>query len=387
MFNVLKLNEISKVANSVFDNNYNLTTQHDNPDAIVLRSFNMHEYNIPSSVLCVGRAGAGVNNIPIDTCSQKGIVVFNTPGANANAVKELVICGLLLAGRKVSKGIEWASTLKGEGDNIAKLVEKGKNSFVGSEIYGKTLGVIGLGAIGALVANAAIGLGMKVIGYDPYISIDAAWHLDNRVHKEIDVTEVFAKCDFVSLHVPLNDSTKHIVNEKTISLMKEGSAILNFARGELADNNAVIDALSTGKLSRYVTDFPCEQLLGVDGVVCIPHLGASTPEAEDNCAVMVAKQMTDYLENGNITNSVNFPSCVVPRLGITRITIFHKNVKNVLSAITTIISSNGHNISNMVSQSKGNYAYLVLDIDEKCNENTIDKISKLDTVLRVRVIN
>ena len=387
MFNVLKLNEISKVANSVFDNNYNLTTQHDKPDAIVLRSFNMHEYNIPSSVLCVGRAGAGVNNIPIDTCSQKGIVVFNTPGANANAVKELVICGLLLAGRKVSKGIEWASTLKGEGDNVAKLVEKGKNSFVGSEIYGKTLGVIGLGAIGALVANAAIGLGMKVIGYDPYISIDAAWHLDNRVHKETDVTEVFAKCDFVSLHVPLNDNTKHIANEKTISLMKEGSAILNFARGELADNNAVIDALSTGKLSRYVTDFPCEQLLGVDGVVCIPHLGASTPEAEDNCAVMVAKQMTDYLENGNITNSVNFPSCVVPRLGVTRITIFHKNVKNVLSAITTIISSNGHNISNMVSQSKGNYAYLVLDIDEKCNENTIDKISKLDTVLRVRVIN
>lgn len=386
MFNLLKLNEISDATNNVLTDNYNLTAQCDSPDAIVLRSYNMHEYDIPSSVLCVGRAGAGVNNIPIDKCSQNGIVVFNTPGANANAVKELVICGLLLAGRKVSQGIEWATTLKGKGEDVAKLVEKGKNSFVGSEIYGKTLGIIGLGAIGALVANAAIGLGMKVIGYDPYISIDAAWHLDNRVYKETDIDEVFANCDFISLHVPLNASTKHIVNTHTISLMKKGSAILNFARGELADDNAVINALSSEKLSRYVTDFPCDELLGVDGVICIPHLGASTPEAEDNCAVMVTKQIIDYLENGNITNSVNFPSCVVPRLGETRITVFHKNVKNVLSAITSIISSNGHNISNMVSQSKGDYAYLILDIDEKCTQNVLDEILKLDTVLRIRVI-
>lgn len=386
MFNLLKLNEISDATNNVLTDNYNLTAQCDSPDAIVLRSYNMHEYDIPSSVLCVGRAGAGVNNIPIDKCSQNGIVVFNTPGANANAVKELVICGLLLAGRKVSQGIEWATTLKGKGEDVAKLVEKGKNSFVGSEIYGKTLGIIGLGAIGALVANAAIGLGMKVIGYDPYISIDAAWHLDNRVYKETDIDEVFANCDFISLHVPLNASTKHIVNAHTISLMKKGSAILNFARGELADNNAVINALASKKLSRYVTDFPCDELLGVDDVICIPHLGASTPEAEDNCAVMVTKQIIDYLENGNITNSVNFPSCVVPRLGETRITVFHKNVKNVLSAITSIISSNGHNISNMVSQSKGDYAYLVLDIDEKCTQNILDEILKLDTVLRIRVI-
>ena len=386
MFNLLKLNEISDATNNVLTDNHNLTAQCDSPDAIVLRSYNMHEYDIPSSVLCVGRAGAGVNNIPIDKCSQNGIVVFNTPGANANAVKELVICGLLLAGRKVSQGIEWATTLKGKGEDVAKLVEKGKNSFVGSEIYGKTLGIIGLGAIGALVANAAIGLGMKVIGYDPYISIDAAWHLDNRVYKETDIDEVFANCDFISLHVPLNASTKHIVNTHTISLMKKGSAILNFARGELADNNAVINALSSENLSRYVTDFPCDELLGVDGVICIPHLGASTPEAEDNCAVMVTKQIIDYLENGNITNSVNFPSCVVPRLGETRITVFHKNVKNVLSAITSIISSNGHNISNMVSQSKGDYAYLVLDIDEKCTQNILDEILKLDTVLRIRVI-
>ena len=386
MFNLLKLNEISDATNNVLTDNYNLTAQCDSPDAIVLRSYNMHEYDIPSSVLCVGRAGAGVNNIPIDKCSQNGIVVFYTPGANANAVKELVICGLLLAGRKVSQGIEWATTLKGKGEDVAKLVEKGKNSFVGSEIYGKTLGIIGLGAIGALVANAAIGLGMKVIGYDPYISIDAAWHLDNRVYKETDIDEVFANCDFISLHVPLNASTKHIVNTHTISLMKKGSAILNFARGELADNNAVINALSSENLSRYVTDFPCDELLGVDGVICIPHLGASTPEAEDNCAVMVTKQIIDYLENGNITNSVNFPSCVVPRLGETRITVFHKNVKNVLSAITSIISSNGHNISNMVSQSKGDYAYLVLDIDEKCTQNILDEILKLDTVLRIRVI-
>ena len=386
MFNLLKLNEISDATNNVLTDNYNLTAQCDSPDAIVLRSYNMHEYDIPSSVLCVGRAGAGVNNIPIDKCSQNGIVVFNTPDANANAVKELVICGLLLAGRKVSQGIEWATTLKGKGEDVAKLVEKGKNSFVGSEIYGKTLGIIGLGAIGALVANAAIGLGMKVIGYDPYISIDAAWHLDNRVYKETDIDKVFANCDFISLHVPLNASTKHIVNTHTISLVKKGSAILNFARGELADNNAVINALASKKLSRYVTDFPCDELLGVDGVICIPHLGASTPEAEDNCAVMVTKQIIDYLENGNITNSVNFPSCVVPRLGETRITVFHKNVKNVLSAITSIISSNGHNISNMVSQSKGDYAYLILDIDEKCTQNILDEILKLDTVLRIRVI-
>lgn len=324
MRNILKLNEISKVANDVFTADYNLTKECANPDGIVLRSFNMHDYDIPETVLCVGRAGAGVNNIPIDKCSEKGIVVFNTPGANANAVKELVICGLFLAGRKITDGINWATTLKGKGAEVGKLVEKGKNAFVGSEIMGKTLGVIGLGAIGALVANAAIALGMNVLGYDPYISIDGAWHLDSRVEKVNDINEIFAKSDFVTLHIPLKDNTRGTVNADTLALMKDGSAILNFARGELVDSQAVLSALASGKLSRYVTDFPSDDMLCVDGVVAIPHLGASTPEAEDNCAVMVAKQMMDFYQNGNITNAVNFPKCVLPRQGKARITVFHK---------------------------------------------------------------
>ena len=256
MYNILKLNEISKVANKEFSDNYALVKEAENPDAIVLRSFNMHEYDIPSSVLCVGRAGAGVNNIPLDKCSEKGIVVFNTPGANANAVKELVVCGLLLAGRKIVEGIEWAASLKGKGAEVAKAVEKGKSAFVGCEIKGKTLGVVGLGAIGAMVANVAIKLGMNVLGYDPFISIDGTWNLDHHVIKETDINEIFKKSDFITLHVPLNDSTRSLVNKDTLALMKDGSAILNFARGELVDAAAVIDALESEKLSRYVTDFP-----------------------------------------------------------------------------------------------------------------------------------
>lgn len=386
MYKILKLNEISDVANEVFTSEYSLSKDEKNPDAIVLRSFNMHDYEIPSSVLCVGRAGAGVNNIPLDKCAEKGIVVFNTPGANANAVKELVICGLFLAGRKVVDGINWASSLKGKGAEVAKLVEKGKSSFVGSEITGKTLGVVGLGAIGAMVANTAVKLGMNVLGYDPYISIDAAWNLNHNVKKETDINEIFKKSDFITLHVPLTDSTRSLVNAESIAMMKDGTAVLNFARGELVDAKAVIEALNNGKLSRYVTDFPTDEMLNVPNLVAIPHLGASTPEAEDNCAVMVARQMMDYLENGNIANSVNMPACKLPRQGKCRITLVHKNVKNVLSAITSLVGDAGINIANLMSQAKGDYAYLILDLDEDVSNDLITKLNALDTVVRVRVI-
>ena len=386
MYNILKLNEISKVANKEFSDNYALVKEAENPDAIVLRSFNMHEYDIPSSVLCVGRAGAGVNNIPLDKCSEKGIVVFNTPGANANAVKELVVCGLLLAGRKIVEGIEWAASLKGKGAEVTKAVEKGKSAFVGCEIKGKTLGVVGLGAIGAMVANVAIKLGMNVLGYDPFISIDGAWNLDHHVVKETDINKICKKSDFITLHVPLNDSTRSLVNKDTLALMKDGSAILNFARGELVDAAAVIDALESEKLSRYVTDFPTDEMLGIKNLIAIPHLGASTPEAEDNCAVMVARQMIDFSENGNITNSVNMPACKMPRQGKSRITVFHKNVKNVLSAITAVIGEEGINIANLMSQAKGEHAYLILDLDENLSDAALDKIKGMDSVVKVRTI-
>ena len=385
MHKVIKLNAISAAAAPEFGSDY-VFGDFSDPEAILLRSFNMHDYAIPESTLCVGRAGAGVNNIPIDACSQRGVVVFNTPGANANAVKELVICGLFLAGRKIADGIAWAKTLEGKGADVGKTVEKGKGAFVGSEIKGKTLGVIGLGAIGAMVANAAIGLGMKVLGYDPYISVDAAWNLNSGIKKETDVNEIFKQSDFISLHVPLNDGTRATVNKDTIAIMKDGAAILNFARGELADENAVIEALKSGKLTRYVTDFPTDALLTTENVVAIPHLGASTPEAEDNCAVMVARQVVDFIENGNITNSVNMPNCALPRQGKSRVTVFHRNVKNMLGSITSIIGGEGVNISNMLSRAKGDFAYLMLDLDEELSTDTLARISGLDDVIRVRAL-
>lgn len=385
MHKVIKLNAISAAAAPEFGSDY-VFGDFSDPEAILLRSFNMHDYAIPESTLCVGRAGAGVNNIPIDACSQRGVVVFNTPGANANAVKELVICGLFLAGRKIADGIAWAKTLEGKGADVGKTVEKGKGAFVGSEIKGKTLGVIGLGAIGAMVANAAIGLGMKVLGYDPYISVDAAWNLNSGIKKETDVNEIFKQSDFISLHVPLNDGTRATVNKDTIAIMKDGAAILNFARGELADENAVIEALKSGKLTRYVTDFPTDALLTTENVVAIPHLGASTPEAEDNCAVMVARQVVDFIENGNITNSVNMPNCALPRQGKSRVTVFHRNVKNMLGSITSIIGGEGVNISNMLSRAKGDFAYLMLDLDEELSTDALARISELNDVIRVRAL-
>ena len=319
MKNILKLKEISPIINDVFPAEYNLTKECAAPDGIMLRSFNMHEYDLPENLLGIARAGAGVNNIPIDKCTQKGIVVFNTPGANANAVKELVISAMFLGSRKIVDGSEWVKTLKGKED-VAKLVEKGKSSFVGPEIMGKKLGVIGLGAIGTMVANAAIELGMDVLGYDPYISVDHAWKLSRGVKRITELTELIKESDYITLHVPLTSSNKYMFDEELFGKMKQGCVLINCSRGELVNNEQLIKNVQSGKIARYITDFPCDELIGVDNVICVPHLGASTPEAEDNCALMAAQQLYDYLENGNIKNSVNFPACQQNRSGASRIT-------------------------------------------------------------------
>lgn len=385
MKNILKLNEISPIINDVFPAEYNLTKECAAPDGIMLRSFNMHEYDLPENLLGIARAGAGVNNIPIDKCTQKGIVVFNTPGANANAVKELVISAMFLGSRKIVDGIEWVKTLKGKED-VAKLVEKGKSSFVGPEIMGKKLGVIGLGAIGTMVANAAIELGMDVLGYDPYISVDHAWKLSRGVKRITELTELIKESDYITLHVPLTSSNKYMFDEELFGKMKQGCVLINCSRGELVNNEQLIKNVQSGKIARYITDFPCDELIGVDNVICVPHLGASTPEAEDNCALMAAQQLYDYLENGNIKNSVNFPACQQNRSGASRITIHHLNQKNMISKITSKISEEGMNIENFVDKSQGEYAYSIIDIDGMPNGSIADDLMKIEGVIRVRII-
>ena len=379
---VLKLNAISPVADEVF-RGYEYSDKVENPDGIMLRSFAMHDYPLGENLLAVARAGAGVNNIPIDKCTEKGIVVFNTPGANANAVKELVLCELFLGGRKIVDAANWAQTLKGQ-EGISKLVEKGKSKFVGQEIMGKKLGVIGLGAIGAMVANAAIHLGMSVVGYDPFISVKSAWMIDRRVEFTDDLNVVFKSCDFITVHVPLTPDTKGMFNKKTLVACKDGVVIINNSRGDLVVSEDIVEAVAGGKVSRYITDFPDETLLGKENILCVPHLGASTPEAEDNCAYMAGKQLTDYLENGNITNSVNYPSVSMPRDSAARVCVHHKNVKEILSKILAIISSQGINVAHMQDQSKGEYAYLVLDLDEVPSAACIDLIRGVKDVIRVR---
>ena len=381
---VLKLNAISPVADEVF-RGYEYSDKVENPDGIMLRSFAMHDYPLGENLLAVARAGAGVNNIPIDKCTEKGIVVFNTPGANANAVKELVLCELFLGGRKIVDAANWAQTLKGQ-EGISKLVEKGKSKFVGQEIMGKKLGVIGLGAIGAMVANAAIHLGMSVVGYDPFISVKSAWMIDRRVEFTDDLNVVFKSCDFITVHGPLTPDTKGMFNKKTLAACKDGVVIINNSRGDLVVSEDIVEAVAGGKVSRYITDFPDETLLGKENILCVPHLGASTPEAEDNCAYMAGKQLTDYLENGNITNSVNYPSVSMPRDSAARVCVHHKNVKEILSKILAIISSQGINVAHMQDQSKGEYAYLVLDLDEVPSAACIDLIRGVKDVIRVRCL-
>ncbi len=380
---ILKLNEISPVADKEFPAGYTFTKEAKNPDGIMLRSFNMHEYPLNDELLAVARAGAGTNNIPIPACTEKGIVVFNTPGANANAVKELVICELLLGGRKITDAIDWVKTLKGT-EGIGKAVEKGKSKFVGHEISGKTLGVIGLGAIGVMVANTAVDLGMNVIGYDPYLSVAGALHLDNRV-RTADLDTLIKSSDFITVHVPLTPDTEKMFNADTFAKMKDGAVLINNSRGELVDTGAVLAAVESGKLERYITDFPSDELIGVPNIICVPHLGASTPEAEDNCAQMAAKELVDYIENGNITHSVNFPDVSAPRSTSSRIAVMHNNVEGVISKVTSAISASGINIANIIDKSKKDKAYMLVDLDAKISDKTVKEIESFDFVTRVRV--
>lgn len=383
MFNILTLNKIAKCGLDQLNDNYKITDDANvDADGIILRSFKMHDMELPESLKAVARAGAGTNNIPIDKCSEKGIVVFNTPGANANAVKELVIAGMLLASRDVIGGVAWANTLTG--DDVDKQVEKGKSNFAGCEIKGKTLGIIGLGAIGILVANAAYALGMEVIGYDPYLSVDSALKLSRHVKKANSPEEVCAAADYITIHVPLMDSTRNTINAETIAQMKDGVIILNFARGGLVNNADIKKALADGKVAKYVVDFADSETVNQPGIINIPHLGASTAESEDNCAVMAAQELADYLENGNILNSVNFPNCSLPEDNIGRIAIAHKNIPNVIAKFTEALSS--VNISDMINKSKGELAYTIINTDHAIPAEAIEKLNQIDAVIRVRVI-
>lgn len=383
MFNILTLNKIAKCGLDQLNDNYKITDDANvDADGIILRSFKMHNMELPESLKAVARAGVGTNNIPIDKCSEKGIVVFNTPGANANAVKELVIAGMLLASRDVIGGVAWANTLTG--DDVDKQVEKGKSNFAGCEIKGKTLGIIGLGAIGILVANAAYALGMEVIGYDPYLSVDSALKLSRHVKKANSPEEVYATADYITIHVPLMDSTRNTINAETIAQMKDGVIILNFARGGLVNNADIKKALADGKVAKYVVDFADSETVNQPGIINIPHLGASTAESEDNCAVMAAQELADYLENGNILNSVNFPNCSLPEDNIGRIAIAHKNIPNVIAKFTEALSS--VNISDMINKSKGELAYTIINTDHAIPAEAIEKLNQIDAVIRVRVI-
>ena len=386
MFKYNCLNPIAKVGLDNFDSNYAQTDNFDEADGVLVRSASMHELELSDNLLCVARAGAGVNNIPLDKCAEKGIVVFNTPGANANGVKELVLAGMLLASRDIVGGIEWVKENKAD-ENIGKTAEKAKKAFAGTEIEGKKLGVIGLGAIGVKVANAANELGMEVYGYDPYLSINAAWHLSRRINHVNSLDEIFENCDFITIHVPALDSTKGMINKEAIDKMKDGVILLNFARDVLCDEKAVVDAIKAGKVRKYVSDFANPTTAGVDGCIVIPHLGASTEESEDNCAKMAVKEMKDYLENGNITNSVNYPACdmgICTNAG--RVAIFHKNIANMITKFTALFGDAGVNISDMTNKSKGDYAYTMLDVEEPITDDVVAKLAAIDGVFRVRKV-
>lgn len=385
MFQIKTLNKISDVGLSKFDTTqYTYGDNVENPDAIMVRSASMHDMDLPESLLAIARAGAGVNNIPVADCAQKGIVVFNTPGANANAVKELVICGMLLASRKITRAIDWCKTIKDEGDNVGKAVEKGKSAFAGPELKDKTLAVIGLGAIGRLVANAAVDLGMQVIGYDPFLEDTSVLKPGITVNNNLE--EIFPVADYITVHVPLTPDTKELICAKTINTMKDTVRILNFARGDLANSADIIAALEEGKMAAYVTDFPSADLIDVDGVIAIPHLGASTPESEENCASMGALELIDFLENGNIKNSVNMPAVSMSRTGVARITVIHKNQPNMIATITDTISKDGVNIASFEDKNRGEIAYSIIDADSEISGAVLADIEKIDGVIRVRVI-
>jgi D-3-phosphoglycerate dehydrogenase / 2-oxoglutarate reductase len=387
MFKIQTLNKIAMIGLDGFPREqYEIASDILNPDAILVRSADMHKLQLPSSVKAIGRAGAGVNNIPVEQCSKSGIVVFNTPGANANGVKELVLAGLLMSSRRIVPAIEWARTLKGKGKEVGPLVEKGKNDFVGPEIKGKKLGVIGLGAIGVMVANDALSLGMDVTGFDPYISVEAAWGLARTVRRATSLDQLLSQSDYISLHVPLMDQTKGMLKADKFALMKKGVRIINLARGGLVKNADLLEALKTGAVGGYVTDFPDDELLDVPGVIAIPHLGASTPEAEDNCAVMAVEQVRDFLENGNIKNSVNFPACALPAMGRNRIVVANANVPNMVGQITTVLAGDKINIADMMNKSAGGFAYNIIDIDGQVSEAQVEKLRKIEGVVMARLI-
>ena len=381
--NIQLLNKIAAVGLNQLDNSYTIGENVENPDGIMVRSAVMHEMEFAPSLKAIARAGAGVNNIPIERCSDNGIVVFNTPGANANGVKELAICALLLAARDVVGGIAWANTLT---EDVAKQVEKGKSKFGGTELMGKTLGVIGLGAIGGKIANTAIHLGMNVIGCDPYLSVDGAWNLNHRINHAATYDEVFEKSDYITLHVPATKDTKNMICAESIAKMKDGVKIINLSRADLVNAAELKAALADGKVSAYVTDFPTEEVINTPGVVAIPHLGASTEESEDNCAVMAAQQLDDYLKNGNIKNSVNYPNVEMPRSAVARICVLHQNIPSILTKITAAVADEGLNIENMTNKSKGENAYTMLDVSSTPSEDAIARISAVEGINKVRVI-
>ena len=386
MYHIHQLNKISPKGTELLTEGYINTENIDNAEGILVRSANMHEMHFSENLLAVARAGAGVNNIPLTSCADQGIVVFNTPGANANSVMELAICGMLLGSRDIVGGINWVQSIKGSPD-VAKMVEKGKSRFAGNELRGKKLGIIGLGAIGGPLANRSRKLGMDVYGCDPHISVEAAWHLDRHVQRVKTREEVFAIADIITLHVPLMDATRHMIDAEALSKMKNGVIILNFARDALVDDDAMAEALASGKVAKYVTDFPNPKTANMPGCIAIPHLGASTEESEDNCAKMAVRQVMDYLENGNIVNSVNYPNCdmgICTKAG--RVCILHKNVPNMLSRFTTIVAEDGINISDLLNRSRGDYAYTMLDLDSPSSPEFIEDLKKIDGVIRVRVI-
>ena len=387
MKNILTLNAISPVINDVFDATYNVASDAQSPVGILLRSFKMHDYELDKNTIAIARAGAGTNNIPVMDYAEKGVVVFNTPGANANAVKELVLAALLIGSRNIINATEWVKTLKGKGEEVGKLVEKGKADFAGHELKGKKLGVIGLGAIGALVANAGIDLGMSVYGYDPFLSVNAALRLSAKVNVVKELEDIAKTCDFITIHIPyIPDQNKGLINAGLIRKMKDGVVLINCARGEIVDNNDIIKATENGKVAKYICDFPADEIIGVKNIICIPHLGASTEEAEENCAIMAAKQLIDYIENGNIVNSVNYPSCAMPRTTPFRLVILHKNTKNILAHITGTVGNESINISNLTNQSKGEYAVTILDVDNEVSSDALKHIEEMENIISVRAI-
>jgi len=387
MYKIQMLNKIATCGLDLLpEDSYTISTDEANPDAILVRSANMLDMELPKNLKAIARAGAGVNNIPIDKCTEKGIVVFNTPGANSNGVKELVIASLLLSSRKIVKGIEWAQSLKGKGDEVPKLVEKGKSQFEGPEIKNKKIGVIGLGAIGVMVANDCVSLGMEVMGYDPYISVKAAWGLSSSVIRATSLDHLLSTCDYITLHIPLTEETKNTLNKEKFEIMKKGIRIINLARGGLVSNKDLLEAIKNGTVACYVTDFPEDELLGVDEIITIPHLGASTPESEENCAVMAVNQIKDYLETGMIKNSVNFPDCDMLPTDKTRIITVHRNIPNMIGQMTTILAANKINIADMLTRHKDTIGYNVIDIEGDLSDEVVDKIRAIDGVKNVRVI-